>query len=93
MVEGWVGRGWSRSALPQVVGRLIVDLDTRCPWRWARCQAMVSGPASRPASTSSLRSRTINSTRPGARAAGEVWGDVSGARVRSRPRLQRALSL
>src|SRR5215210_1025781 len=32
----------------------MVDLDTRCPWWWVRCQAMVSGPASRPASVSFL---------------------------------------
>ncbi len=45
-------------------GQVAADggLDTRCPWWCARCQAMVSGPASRPASVSSLRTRTIRST-------------------------------
>ena len=43
-------------------------------WCCSRCQAMVCGPASRPCPASSLRSRVISSTVPGAVTPGEFFG-------------------
>ena len=54
--------------------RLIVARDTASWWCWRRCQAMVSGPASRPCSDSRFRSRTISSTVLALVAVGEVFG-------------------
>ncbi|MGY2873625.1 hypothetical protein ACVW00_000815 [Marmoricola sp. URHA0025 HA25] len=42
--------------------RAMVLTETVSWWRWARCQAIVSGPASKPDSVSCLRSLTIRST-------------------------------
>ena len=40
----------------------MVDADTVMAWWWRRCQAMVSGPASRPAVVSLSRSSVISVT-------------------------------
>jgi hypothetical protein len=65
------GSGITRPA--RVRHRLMVAGDTRHPWP-ARCQAMVCGPASKPCSANSLRSRTINATTSSVSAVGEVFG-------------------
>jgi hypothetical protein len=52
----------------------MVEADTVVPWWWARCQAMVSGPASRPAVVSFSRSWTISATLAGGVAVGLVLG-------------------
>jgi hypothetical protein len=64
--------------------RLTVETDTRTWWWWARCQAMVSAPASSPASVSCLRSRRISSTVLAGIAVGLVWGRLgSGSKAAS----------
>jgi hypothetical protein len=52
----------------------MVATETRVPWWWARCQAMVSGPASRPALVSLSRSSVITLTVAGGIAVGLVVG-------------------
>ena len=48
--------------------------DTVMSWCWARCQQMVSGPASRPWPASPVRRLMISSTVAGLIAVGEVFG-------------------
>jgi hypothetical protein len=62
----------------------MVATETRMLWWSARCQAMVSGPASRPAVVSLSRSCMISVTVAGRIAVGLVWGGVSEAGTRPR---------
>ena len=52
----------------------MVARDTVMPWWWSRCQAMVSGPASRPVAVSFSRSSTIRSTASAGIAVGDGLG-------------------
>jgi hypothetical protein len=52
----------------------MVATETRMPWWWARCQAMVSGPASRPAAMSLWRRSVISATVAAGIAVGLVLG-------------------
>jgi hypothetical protein len=52
----------------------MVAAETRMLWWWARCQAMVSDPASRPAVVSLPRSSVISLTVAAGMAVGLVWG-------------------
>jgi len=54
--------------------RLMVATETWVLWWWARCEAMVSGPASRPAVVSVPRSSVISVTVAGGIAVGLVLG-------------------
>jgi len=66
------GSGVTRPA--RVRYRLIVAAETRVWWWWARCQAIVCGPASSPCPDSSLRSQQISSAASWLIAVGEVFG-------------------
>lgn len=57
-------------------GGEIVERDTTRLWFRARCQAMVSGPASKPAVLSFSRRSRTSSTVAGASAVGEVLGHL-----------------
>jgi len=70
---GALGGLWVTSP-SRVRERLMVATETRMLWWWARCQAMVSGPASRPAVVSLSRSSPISVTVAGGIAVGLVWG-------------------
>jgi hypothetical protein len=52
----------------------MVDAEMVVLWWWARCQAMVSGPASRPAVVSLSRSSVISVMVAGGIAVGLVLG-------------------
>lgn len=54
--------------------RAMLEPDTTVWWCWSRCQEMISGPASRPASQGSSRSRKISFTVTGGNARGVVFG-------------------
>jgi hypothetical protein len=52
----------------------MVDAEMVVLWWWARCQAMVSGPASRAAVVRVPRSSVISVMVAAGMAAGLVWG-------------------
>ena len=63
--------------------RLIVARDTRAAWWWARCQPIVSAPASSPCSVNCLRSASTSSTVCGGVAVGLEAG-ATGQRLERR---------
>jgi hypothetical protein len=56
----------------------MVATETWVRWWWTRCQAMVSGPASRPAAVSLPRSSVISVTVAGGSPSGWSWAARAG---------------